>query len=111
RVWRCVCFASATPNASPICLADRISAAETRRISNKRYVAARPVIEQETRMPRTVKMPKGTVTFLFTDVEGSTRMWEQHPRAMQAAIARHDLILREAIEAHGGYVFKTMGDA
>ncbi|MFL5734404.1 MAG: adenylate/guanylate cyclase domain-containing protein [Chloroflexia bacterium] len=62
-------------------------------------------------MPRSARMPKGTVTFMFTDIEGSTRMWEQHPRAMQAALARHDTLLREAIEAHGGYIFKTMGDA
>ncbi len=56
-------------------------------------------------------IPQGTVTFLFTDIEGSTRMWEQHPRAMQATIARHDALLREAIEGNGGYVFKTVGDA
>src|SRR5213592_4262067 len=63
-------------------------------------------------MPRTTtRMPKGTVTFLFTDIEGSTRLWEQHPRAMQVALARHDTLLREAIEDHGGYVFKTVGDA
>src|SRR5437870_8500299 len=57
------------------------------------------------------KRPTGTVTLLFTDIESSTRLWEQHPRAMQAALARHDTLLREAIEAHGGYIFKTMGDA
>src|SRR5437588_12463134 len=62
-------------------------------------------------MPKTTRMPKGTVTFLFTDIEGSTRMWEAHPRAMQAAVARHDALLREALEQHGGYVFKTVGDA
>ncbi len=62
-------------------------------------------------MPRATRMPKGTVTFLFTDIEGSTRMWEQHPRAMQAALARHDTLLRWAIESNGGYVFKTVGDA
>src|SRR5215212_4262015 len=56
-------------------------------------------------------MPTGTITFLFTDIEGSTRMWEEHPRAMQAAVARHDAILREAIESNSGYVFKTVGDA
>ena len=55
------------------------------------------------------KLPSGTVTFLFTDLEGSTRLWEEHPEAMQAALARHDEILREAIEAHGGYVVKTTG--
>jgi predicted ATPase/class 3 adenylate cyclase len=55
--------------------------------------------------------PTGTVTFLFTDIEGSTRMWGRSPEAMRVALARHDEILREAIEAHGGYVFKTVGDA
>jgi WD40 repeat protein/class 3 adenylate cyclase len=56
-------------------------------------------------------MPTGTVTFLFTDIEGSTRLWEQQPRAMQAAVAHHDTLLREAIEQYSGYVFKTVGDA
>jgi tetratricopeptide (TPR) repeat protein len=51
------------------------------------------------------------VTFLFTDVEGSTRMWERNPSVMQKALSRHDEILSSAIEANGGYVFKTVGDA
>jgi len=55
-------------------------------------------------------LPSGTVTFLFTDIEGSTRLWEQHPEAMGEALARHDALLRGAIEAHGGHVFKTVGD-
>jgi class 3 adenylate cyclase len=55
--------------------------------------------------------PTGTITFLFTDIEGSTKLWEQHPAAMQVALARHDRLMREAIELQGGYVFKTMGDA
>src|SRR6266566_1518138 len=55
--------------------------------------------------------PTGTVTFLFTDIEGSTKRWEQFPEQMRHALVRHDTILREAIVAHGGYVFKTMGDA
>jgi class 3 adenylate cyclase len=55
--------------------------------------------------------PTGTVTFLFTDIEGSTKLWERSPQAMQRALARHDEILREAIEDRGGYVFKTVGDA
>jgi predicted ATPase/class 3 adenylate cyclase len=55
--------------------------------------------------------PTGTVTFLFTDIEGSTRMWEHDAEAMQAALSRHDRILRDAIEGHRGYVFKTVGDA
>src|SRR3954470_10962739 len=55
--------------------------------------------------------PTGTVAFLFTDIEGSTRRWERDPAAMASALARHDALLRGAIEAHGGAVFKTIGDA
>jgi predicted ATPase/class 3 adenylate cyclase len=50
-------------------------------------------------------------TFLFTDIEGSTALWERDPAAMRDALARHDEILRRVIEAHRGRVFKTMGDA
>src|SRR5215218_7352129 len=53
----------------------------------------------------------GTVTFLFTDIEGSTRLWERDAAAMQAALDRHDEILHDSIEGHGGHVFKTVGDA
>ena len=55
--------------------------------------------------------PTGTVTFLFTDVEGSTRSWQDHQEAMASALARHDEIVREAIESNGGFVFSTAGDA
>jgi len=55
--------------------------------------------------------PTGSVTFLFTDIEGSVRRWDQQPEAMKIALARHDEILRSSVEAHGGHVFKTMGDA
>jgi predicted ATPase len=50
------------------------------------------------------------VTFLFTDVEGSTRRWEADAQAMRAALVVHDKVLREAIEAHGGFMFKHTGD-
>jgi len=56
-------------------------------------------------------LPSGTVTFLFTDVEGSTRLLEQHPEAYRNAIAQHHAILREAVEENGGSVFETLGDA
>jgi predicted ATPase/class 3 adenylate cyclase len=56
------------------------------------------------------ELPSGTVTFLFTDLEGSTRLWEEHPDTMQAALARHDELVRDAIEAHRGQVVKTTGD-
>jgi class 3 adenylate cyclase len=56
-------------------------------------------------------VPSGTVTLLFTDVEGSTRLWDAERDAMAAALRRHDEILRDAIEQVGGYVFKTVGDS
>src|SRR5687767_6564082 len=56
-------------------------------------------------------LPTGTVSFLFTDIEGSTRLWEQKPEAMREALARHDALLRSAIESNNGHVFKTVGDA
>ena len=55
--------------------------------------------------------PAGNVTFLFTDVEGSTRLWEADQRAMRIALARHDEILRACIAERRGHVFKTGGDA
>ncbi|PWT83837.1 MAG: adenylate/guanylate cyclase domain-containing protein [Acidobacteria bacterium] len=56
-------------------------------------------------------LPLGTVTFLFTDIEGSTTLLQRSPAAMEAAHARHDALLHEAIKHNDGYVFKTMGDA
>ena len=55
-------------------------------------------------------LPTGTVTFLFTDLEGSTRLWEELPEAMREALGTHDAIVRDAIESHGGVVFSEMGD-
>ncbi len=52
----------------------------------------------------------GTVTFLFTDIEGSTRLWQLDEAAMQGAVAQHDAILQSAIAECGGSVFSTMGD-
>jgi predicted ATPase/class 3 adenylate cyclase len=57
-----------------------------------------------------VGRPSGTVTFLFTDIEGSTALWETQPDAMRDALARHDAILAAAVDDHGGYVFSTGGD-
>jgi adenylate cyclase len=58
-----------------------------------------------------MSIPTGTVTFLFTDVEGSTRLWEESSQAMTIALARHDQIMRDAIESRHGYIFATGGDA
>ncbi|HET7814815.1 MAG TPA: adenylate/guanylate cyclase domain-containing protein, partial [Candidatus Baltobacteraceae bacterium] len=55
--------------------------------------------------------PSGTVTFLFTDIEGSTARWDTHPEAMRDAVRKHDQLMRAAIAANNGYVFKTIGDA
>ena len=56
-------------------------------------------------------LPTGTLTFLFTDIEGSTRLWETQRAEMQTALSRHDALLRDAVTAHRGHVFKTGGDA
>jgi predicted ATPase/class 3 adenylate cyclase len=56
------------------------------------------------------ELPTGTVTFLFTDIEGSTRLWEDHRDAMKDSLARHDAILRDSVEGNGGVVFSNMGD-
>jgi predicted ATPase len=57
-----------------------------------------------------VPAPSGVVTFLFTDVEGSTRRWEADAEGMRQALAAHDEVLRRAIKAHGGRLFKHTGD-
>src|SRR6266436_2308578 len=65
----------------------------------------------ETRRLPMPDLPTGTVTFLFTDIEGSTTRWEHHPEAMRTALARHDALLRSVITSQGGSVFKMVGDA
>src|SRR5437763_17784 len=61
-------------------------------------------------METATPLPSGTITFLFTDIEGSTRLWEQHPDAMSAALARHDALLTAGIQQHGGQVVKRRGE-
>jgi predicted ATPase/class 3 adenylate cyclase/Tfp pilus assembly protein PilF len=70
----------------------------------------REPIGRNESLPSAPRAAEGTRTFLFTDVEASTRLWEQRPAEMRIALKRHDLLLRAAIESHGGHVFKTMGD-
>ncbi|HRQ21904.1 MAG TPA: adenylate/guanylate cyclase domain-containing protein, partial [Anaerolineales bacterium] len=55
--------------------------------------------------------PTGTVTFLFTDIEGSTKLWREHPEGMSKSHARHNAILQNAIETNNGYIFQVIGDA
>ena len=51
------------------------------------------------------------MTFLFTDVEDSSRLWDESPLQMRVALEQHDALLGAVIEAHGGYVFTTAGDS
>jgi len=55
-------------------------------------------------------LPTGTVTFLFTDIENSTRLWEKFPEAMKSALAKHDSILKATVESNSGHIIKTTGD-
>src|SRR4029453_11908993 len=57
------------------------------------------------------ELPRGMVTFLFTDIEGSTPLWEREPDHMRVALARHDAIFRTTIATAGGHCFKTVGHA
>jgi predicted ATPase/class 3 adenylate cyclase len=57
-----------------------------------------------------IQPPQGTVTFMFTDIQGSTKLWETYPDSMKAALARHDELMVEIMEAHNGYLVKTTGD-
>src|SRR6185369_2906866 len=56
-------------------------------------------------------LPTGTVTFLFTDIEGSTKLAQEHPKEMPALLGRHNEILSASIEAHDGFVFRIVGDS
>jgi class 3 adenylate cyclase len=55
-------------------------------------------------------LPSGTVTFLLTDIEGSTALWEQQRETMPAVLARHDALLTTAVSLHGGNVVKSRGE-
>src|SRR5918911_2735749 len=55
-------------------------------------------------------LPTGTVTFLFTDVEGSTKLWERHPEQMRVALARHDQLIEGSVEQHQGVVVRPRGE-
>src|SRR5258706_2978490 len=56
-------------------------------------------------------LPTGTVTFLYTDIEGSTPLWEREPDQMRMALEKHHAILHEAIASCGGHVYKVIGDS
>src|SRR4051812_5339716 len=56
------------------------------------------------------ELPSGTVTFLLTDVEGSTALWEEAPEAMRSALARHDALFEQAVQGHGGVHIRPRGE-
>jgi membrane-bound serine protease (ClpP class) len=62
------------------------------------------------REKRTAALPVGTLTFLFTDVEGSTRLWEHYPEGMRVALARHDALIEGHVDAHGGVLVRPRGE-
>jgi predicted ATPase/class 3 adenylate cyclase len=61
--------------------------------------------------PSEQRLPAGTVTFLFTDIEGSTRLSQEYPEALPALLKRHDEILTQSIRSHGGHIFRNIGDS
>src|SRR5437773_2186328 len=61
-------------------------------------------------MAQAKPLPSSTVTFLLTDIEGSTRLWEQHPEAMRLALARHDALAAAVIAQHAGTLIKSRGE-
>jgi predicted ATPase/class 3 adenylate cyclase len=101
---------NAEPDAETRALFEQIRAEARRRAqappSVSTVAATRP---PATPQPRAV-MGEGTLTFLFTDIEGSTRLWETQREGMRTALARHDALLRAVIAASDGDVFKTVGD-
>src|SRR5688500_5764759 len=71
---------------------------------------ARPGTLRLRRGPGMANLPNGTVTFLLTDIGGSTALWEREPAAMQEALARHDALLAAGIGQHGGATVKSRGE-
>ena len=69
------------------------------------------IISQRSMLEPVPRQPSGTVAFLFSDIEASTRRWERYGDSMRDAVRRHDRILRSEIERWRGYIFKTIGDA
>jgi len=64
---------------------------------------------EQTKRP--ASLPTGTVTFLFSDIEGSSQRWERNREAMKTAVARQEQLVSAAVTTHGGYLFKSLGDA
>ena len=106
RSWRPSTGRAATPT--------RSAAYQTwrRQLAEELGLEPSPALQRLERdiLRHTVAGSQGTHTFLFTDIEASTRRWEEHTETMASDLARHDALLRQAIEGHGGRVFKHTGD-
>jgi predicted ATPase/class 3 adenylate cyclase len=72
---------------------------------------SKSLLEPTSREVHSPQLPTGTVTFLFTDIQGSTPLWEQEPEKMAFALSIHNEILRKGIESNAGVVFKVVGDS
>jgi predicted ATPase/class 3 adenylate cyclase/DNA-binding CsgD family transcriptional regulator len=88
-----------------------LKAARAELATDQLDIAAQPVETPAVAPAQAAPLPTGTVTFLFTDIEGSAALAQQHPDGLPALLARHHAILREAIAASGGHVFQIVGDA
>ena len=86
----------------------KVRDARTRSRRQARHRSGSSTLHYRSGMPR--GLPRGTVTFLFTDVEDSTRLWEEAPTDMADGLRVHDAIVRGTIERHDGYVFGIGGD-
>ncbi|MGH9166033.1 MAG: BTAD domain-containing putative transcriptional regulator, partial [Acidimicrobiales bacterium] len=91
----------------------RFAAAEAARLDHLRQELAEERLDLDRRAsgPGADPAPVAMMTFLFTDIEGSTERWEQWPLAMRRALERHDALIAAAVAAEGGAVFKSVGDA
>jgi DNA-binding SARP family transcriptional activator len=69
-----------------------------------------PELDWQASQRVTETLPSGVVTFLLSDIVGSTSLWDQHPKAMADAVARHDELMHDAVTAHGGMVLKARGE-
>src|SRR3954463_15623230 len=81
-----------------------------RRLTCRARVGRRPMDSAGRRAGRRAELPGGTVTFLLTDVEGSTALWEEAPEAMRAALARHDALFEVAVSHSGGVHIRPRGE-
>ncbi len=84
---------------------------QTQAYEQTQVVELPPLLRPATlRMPTAEALPTGTVTFLLTDIEGSTGLWEKKGEAFRAALSLHHALLRKEFHRHGGYEFKEAGD-